>query len=90
MQIERAQGEALFSFGFKGSLAFQTKLKTTLKVDRKIPACGLKESDSDIDYKADILCSIFMRPSVIGTMGDTGSVRRGNGRHMLKMIFTEL
>jgi RNAse (barnase) inhibitor barstar len=61
MQIEKGSGEKLcFLLGSKGSLAFQTKLKTTLKklIVKYLPV-DLKESDSDIDYKADILCSIF-------------------------------
>lgn len=61
MQIEKGSGEKLcFLLGSKGSLAFQTKLKTTLKklIVKYLPV-DLKESDSNIDYKADILCSIF-------------------------------
>ncbi len=61
MQIEKGSGEKLcFLLGSKGSLAFQTKLKTTLKklIVKYLPV-DLKESDNNIDYKADILCSIF-------------------------------
>lgn len=91
MQIEKGSGEKLcFLLGSKGSLAFQTKLKTTLKklIVKYLPV-DLKESDSNIDYKADILCSIFYE--TIRYWYD-----RGNQVHseedmvslMLKIIFT--
>ena len=61
MQQDRVSGEKLsFLLGPKGSLAFQNKLKTKLKEQAlKHAALDLKEPDNVIDYKAEILCSIF-------------------------------
>ncbi len=41
-------------------MSFQTKLKTTLKkMILKYASLDLQESESIVDYKAEILCSIF-------------------------------
>jgi AcrR family transcriptional regulator len=61
MQIDRTAGEKLcFLLGPRGSLSFQTKLRTTLKqlISKYLPL-DLQQADAVIDYKTNIFCSIF-------------------------------
>lgn len=60
-QLDRTIGEKLsFLLGSKGSLTFQSKLKSTLKhlVLKYLPL-ELREKENVIDYKTDMLCGIF-------------------------------
>ncbi|MGI6349536.1 MAG: TetR/AcrR family transcriptional regulator [Eubacteriaceae bacterium] len=61
MQVDKSLDQKLsFLLGPRGSLSFQTKLKTTLKkMILKYASLDLQESESIVDYKAEILCSIF-------------------------------
>ncbi len=61
MQVDKSSDQKLsFLLGPRGSLSFQTKLKTTLKkMILKYASLDLQESESIVDYKAEILCSIF-------------------------------
>lgn len=61
MQIDKPSDEKLsFLLGQRGSLSFQTKLKAKLReLILKYAPLDLKESDNVVDYKADIVCSIF-------------------------------
>ncbi len=61
MQVDKSLDQKLsFLLGPRGSLSFQTKLKTTLKkMILKYASLDLQESESIVDYKAEILCSTF-------------------------------
>ncbi len=61
MQKEKESGEKLsFLLGPNGSLSFQNKLKSKLKkLVLKHASLNLKEPDEVVDYKAEMLCSIF-------------------------------
>jgi AcrR family transcriptional regulator len=60
-QMDQTIGEKLsFLLGPKGSLSFQSKLKSTLKhhILKSLPL-NLKDNESVVDYKTEILCAIF-------------------------------
>ncbi len=60
-QLDRTMGKKLsILLGPEGSLSFQSKVKSTLKrlIVNHLPL-ELKESESVVDYKTDMLCGIF-------------------------------
>lgn len=61
MQEDRASGDKVsFLLSSKGSLSFQSKLKDTLKeLILKYAPLDLPDSEKVMDYKADMICSIF-------------------------------
>ncbi len=61
MQMKKPADEKLsFLLGQRGSLSFQNKLKSKLReLILKYAPLDLKDSDNVVDYKADMICSIF-------------------------------
>lgn len=61
MQEDKASGEKVsFLLGASGSLSFQIKLKTKLReLIIKYAPLDLKDSEKVLDYKADMVCSLF-------------------------------
>lgn len=61
MQMDKPSDKKLsFLLGQRGSLSFQNKLKSKLReLILKHAPLDLKDSDNVVDYKADMICSIF-------------------------------